>query len=448
MRKRILRRHSLERRLFVWLLVLALVPALGVLALGTWLWEGSLDWVGTLGPWAQVAESGRAVFDAGESAARVDPALAEALARHREELSSSLQLAQRWAFLGERVAAVLPLLALVLAAVVAALALLASRRLSRELARPIEELVGWTERLAREEPLPTRGATETREVREVRVLRNALRKAAEELAAARRRALEAERLRVWGELARRVAHEMKNALTPLGLATYRLRQSIGRSEDAREPLAVIGEEASRLEDLAQRFSELGRPPAGPTSIVDLRELAASLLASDVPLGIEATVTAELEAPLVDGHYDALARALRNLIRNAVEAVAEKPEGVRRIEVAVRSTAGGAVVREGPAARGRRAGQDGRADSGAVAGAGPWVEVVVADSGPGFPPDLEDRIFEPDFTTKSRGTGLGLALVRQAVAAHGGVVSARNRPGGGAEFVVRLPAAAEPALAEK
>ncbi|HEX7243510.1 MAG TPA: ATP-binding protein, partial [Longimicrobiaceae bacterium] len=71
--------------------------------------------------------------------------------------------------------------------------------------------------------------------------------------------------------------------------------------------------------------------------------------------------------------------------------------------------------------------------------GEAVEVRVADSGPGIPAENLERIWEPDFTTKSRGTGLGLALVRQTVQAHGGEVSARNRPEGGAEFRVLLPA---------
>ncbi|HEY8375188.1 MAG TPA: HAMP domain-containing sensor histidine kinase, partial [Nannocystis sp.] len=103
------------------------------------------------------------------------------------------------------------------------------------------------------------------------------------------------------------------------------------------------------------------------------------------------------------------RAFRNLIRNAVEAM-EGSERPRRIDVGIRVTDGKLVV-------------------------------AIGDSGSGLPEGAGDRIFEPDYTTKSRGTGLGLALVRQAVAAHGGEVLARNRPGGGAEFVVRLPAVA-------
>ncbi len=404
-----LRRQGLERRLFGWMLVLALTPALVLVLTGVWLWAGSRDWVGTLGPWDRVAESGRAVFDAAAAVAETDSVLAAALERHREELSASLRLARRWAFLERRVAAMVPGLALGLALVVGGLALVVSRRVARGLARPIGELVDWAGRLGREEPLPAPSPRESREVVEVRALRAAFRRAAGELADARRRALEAERVRVWGEMARRVAHEMKNPLTPLRLAAHRLARSQGQASDWEEPVAVIIEETERLEELAQQFAALGRPPAGPTSPIDVRELVAGLLATDVPPGVVATLDADDELPLVDGHYDALLRAFRNLIRNAVEAMSgsDRP---RRIDVAVRAADGQLVV-------------------------------SIGDAGPGLPEGAGDRIFEPDFTTKSRGTGLGLALVRQAVAAHGGEVVARSRPEGGAEFMVRLPTGA-------
>lgn len=400
------------------MLVLMLVPALGLVGLGTWIWAGSLDWIGTLGPWTRVAESGRAVLDAAAGPAAEDPVLAAALARHREELSESLVLARRWVFIGERFAAVLPAFAIGLAVVLAGIALLASRLLARDLARPIRELVVWAERLAREEALPAPQAAERKEVAEVRVLRAAFRRAADELATARRRALEAERIRVWGELARRVAHEMKNPLTPLRLAAHRLARSSMESPSLDEPVAVIIEETGRLEELARQFAALGRPPDGPTSAVDLRELIASLLETDVPPTVEAVLDAPTGQPLVEGHYEALVRAFRNLIRNAVESM-EGMEGPRVVEVRIHTV-------EGP---------DGR-----------WMEVRIADRGIGLPEGADERIFEPDFTTKTRGTGLGLALVHQAVAAHRGVVRAVNRPEGGAEFVVRIPVAQEPSMA--
>jgi nitrogen fixation/metabolism regulation signal transduction histidine kinase len=401
-----LRRHSLERRLFAWLLALALVPAALLLGAGIGVAGRALDYLGTLGPWSRVADSGRALFDAAAPAASADPNLDEALEAHRRELSESLVQAQRWSFLGGRIATVAPFFMASIGLILAALALLASRRIAREIARPVQDLVDWSDRLARGEALPAPAAAEANEVAEVRRLRSALRAASEQIAEGRARALEAERMRAWGEMARRVAHEMKNPLTPLRLAAHRLRQAGGGATE--DVVAVIEEETARLDELAKSFAVLGRPSAGPPSAVDLEELLRTLLDTDVPDTIERRLDVGPGTSMIRAHYDALFRAFRNLVRNAVEAV--QAAGGGGIAVTVSAMAGGGV------------------------------EVVVADTGKGFPEGAAERLFEPDFTLKAGGTGLGLAVVRQAVAAHGGEVRARRRAGGGAEFVVRLPAA--------
>jgi signal transduction histidine kinase len=112
----------------------------------------------------------------------------------------------------------------------------------------------------------------------------------------------------------------------------------------------------------------------------------------------------VELPRIHGHHDALSRAFANLLLNAADAMAD--------------TGGMVTVKLTAIEAG--------------------VEVRVLDSGPGIPPELLERIWEPDFTTKARGTGLGLALVRRTLQAHGGGVWAHNRPEGGAEFRVVLP----------
>ena len=387
---------------------MTLVPAFGVLLVSAWLWSGTLLWFGTLGPWDQVAESGRALFEAAAPVAGDHPELAAAVARHRETLSASAVLARRWAYVGERLVSQLPLVLIASAIVLGGLALVVSRRLARGLARPIAEVAQWTERLGRDEPIPPPAPAEARDTVEVQALRGAVRQAAAEIAAARDRALVAERVRVWGEMARRVAHEMKNPLTPLRLAVHRLAVD---GEAPEESLAVIREETARLEELARQFSWLGRPPDGVPSPIDLRELLERLLATDVPPGIEATLDAEPGLPEVEAHYEALVRAFRNIVQNAVEAL-HGAAGPRRIAVTLA-----------------------RCDQPAG-----WIEIRFADTGPGLPPELGDRIFEPDCTTKWRGTGLGLAVVRHSVTATGGRIRARNRPDGGAEFVIHLPGA--------
>jgi two-component system, NtrC family, nitrogen regulation sensor histidine kinase NtrY len=410
--QRLLRLDRLERRLFGWLLLLTLVPMFTLLIGGYVLSARSLRWVGTLGPWDSVAESGRALVEAATPLAEGDSALARTLDAHRSELSSSVLLARRWSFLGERIAAALPWAALLLALLLTALALWVGRRLAVQLARPIKELAGWAEQLPAGQALPEPVPGEEHEVREVRALRDAMRIASVRIGEARARALETERVRAWGEMARRVAHEMKNPLTPLRLTAHRLASHPDAGTTLREPLDVIREETARLEELARQFAVLGRPSAGPASDIDVRELLERMLESDVPQHIRVSVHAPAPLPLIRAHYDALQRAFRNLVRNAVDAMDQipAPDGGHELSVA-------------------------------IAASHDEVRVSIADTGCGIAAESVERLFEPDFTLKAGGTGLGLAVVRQAVAAHGGTVSARSRATGGAEFTVTLPRSA-------
>lgn len=433
--RRLLRLERLERRLFGWMLLLALVPLLALLVVGYIVSAQSLAWVGTLGPWDHVAESGRALVEAAEPAAASDAQLARALEEHRVELSSSVLLARRWRYLLERLATALPVIGLLSAVLLIAATLWVGRRLSVQLARPILELGGWAERMARGEPLPAATPPELEEVRELRALREALRAASVQIAEARVRAVEAERVRAWGELARRVAHEMKNPLTPLRLAAHRLAQHPEAGDVLREPIEVIEEETRRLEELARQFAVLGRPSAGPASEIDLRELLEHLLASDVPQHVTTRLHVAAGMPLIRGHYDALQRAFRNLIRNAVEAIAEAGSATAPVPAATAATSSPPTLAgRSPAAA--------AAPEIAVTVTLPsprQIRVTIADTGCGIRPDRIDRLFEPDFTWKAGGTGLGLAVVRQAIAAHGGSVRARPRRIG-AEFTVELPLA--------
>jgi signal transduction histidine kinase len=204
-----------------------------------------------------------------------------------------------------------------------------------------------------------------------------------------------------------VAHELKNPLTPMRFALRTLQRGAPDGPEAREALEVMEAESARLEELARTFAQLGRMPEGPPSDVDLRELLDYLLRTHLPPQVASSLDAPDGLPCVHGHHDALSRAFANLLLNAGEVVSAAGGGGVRVEV-------------------RQAGAE--------------VEVRVLDDGPGIRPEHVERVWEPDFTTKSRGTGLGLALVRQTVQAHGGRVWARNRSGGGAEFGVALPAA--------
>jgi len=274
--------------------------------------------------------------------------------------------------------------------------------LSRQLSRPIDELVGWTQLIRRREALPV--APLTRGAPEFDALRQALRELATTLAAARARELEAERLRAFREVARRVAHEIKNPLTSMRIAVDQLGRVDGRAAGRSETaLQVLAAETDRLDRLAKEFSEFGRLPEGPQSEVDLVELLDELGRTSVPNGVSVQLTAESAHRTVLGHYEPLRRAFANLYRNAAEAM----QGRGAIDVNVTDDASG-------------------------------LAVTIADHGPGIPADLRQRVFEPYFTTKDDGTGLGLALVRVTLEAHRGTIAVTETPGGGATFAIRFP----------
>ncbi len=276
--------------------------------------------------------------------------------------------------------------------------------LSRQLSRPIDELVGWTRLIRRRMPLPAGPAT--RGAPEFEALRQALRELATALDAARERELEAERLRTFREVARRVAHEIKNPLTAMRIAVDQLERTVGQS-DSRTATAVevLEAETQRLNQLAKEFAEFGRLPEGPKSEVDLVDLLMDLGKSAVPSEVDVSVRANGEPCRLLGHYDPLRRAFANLLRNASEAMG----GRGAIEIAVSRDGSG-------------------------------LAVTIADHGAGIPDELRQHVFEPYFTTKQDGTGLGLALVRQTIEAHNGSITVAETPGGGATFSIVLSAA--------
>lgn len=396
--------RSFERKLRRALVLFSVLPSLLLVAGGTYAVSRAMRLGEPVVAWERVAASGTRLIDAAERSG--DPALVAAARTHRTELSDSVMHARRWQFLLERVLLLMPGVALIVGGVLLLLALRASRRMGNRLMRPVADLVGWAGLVARGEALPPVQPHESA-TGEFGVLRTAFRSMAAELEAGRARELEAERQRTWMAMARRVAHELKNPLTPMRLAVSALsRRADERPAYEAEALEVIAAESERLEELARSFAQFGRLPEGPPSEVDLREMMEYLLRTHLPPQVEATLDAPAGLPPVHGHPDALGRAFANLLLNAGDAVPAEGGSVRV----------------------------------ALAADGEWVEVRIADSGPGIPPAHRERIWEADFTTKSKGTGLGLALVRQTVLAHGGEVSAANGLAGGAEFRVRLPAA--------
>jgi nitrogen fixation/metabolism regulation signal transduction histidine kinase len=394
-------RRTFRRRLRLSLVLFSLAPTLLLSALGAYAVYRALAVTDSTQTWDRVAASGGELLRQAEASR--DPALVAAARRHRAELSESVVQARRWEYVVRHALWLIPVAAAVICLALVWFARRAAASLALVLSRPVADLVHWSRRVARGEPLPPVTPEEEAETGEFATLRDAFRSMQAELAASRVRELEAERSRTWVAMARRVAHELKNPLTPMRLAIRTLERSQPRDESELEAREVIMAEAERLEELARAFAQFGRLPEGPASEIDLREMIDYLLRTHLPAEVSPRLRAPIDLPNIRGNHDALSRAFANLLLNAGDAV----QGKGSVQVVMRSVEGG-------------------------------VEVRVLDTGPGIPPENLDRIWEPDFTTKARGTGLGLALVKQTVQAHGGRVAARNRDEGGAEFRVLLP----------
>jgi len=409
-----------RRRIFVWLVVVAAIPA-GIAVGVTLLVPRIALPVGGATAWERAASTWRDV-DSALAGRPLSAAARQAIERHREELSRSLGRAHQSLTLHDAAALLLLVTAIGLTALVAVGTVRLAGHLSRQMSRPIHELIEWTGHLTRGEPLPD--APPAKGAPEFEVLRGAFRRMAADLAVARAREVEAAQLRAFRELARQVAHELKNPLTPLRFAVARLAQNA--RPDETELLEIIDGESARIEQMARDFSTLGRLPEGPPAPVDLGELVESLVRGTVPPAVTASIEREPGLPLVSGHYEPLRRAFHNLILNACDACeAGRMEAQTHGRTAPAAPPGIAITLR------------------AVAnGHEPAVEVVIADTGVGIPAEQLARVFEPYFTTKKHGTGLGLALVRQTIHDHGGSVVVASEPGRGTAFTVKLPLAAE------
>ena len=400
-----LKRLGFRSRLFVILALFAFVPAI-VLTLA---WGATI--VGFLGKidgtaaWEQAASTGAATIAIARRGAK-SAADSAAIAAHEGELARSLTNAERFGFLSRQGIPALLVLGTLLLAILTFLASRAAGHLSRQLSRPLTELVRWTALVRRGEPLP---ASHGRGAPEFEVLRSEMRQMELGLAAGRRAAVEAERLEAFRESARQVAHELKNPLTPIRFAVAQLKRKVG--PELAEVVEVLDSESARLDAMATSFAQFGRLPEGPVSEVDMGELVRAVTRTTVPSHVQCAVDVADALPHVAGQYDALSRALTNILLNAVQATQEDP----RLAVSVclrRATAGTSVV------------------------------VAVRDHGVGITPERLDRIWDPYVTDKTGGTGLGLAIVKQTMVAHSGTVEAESTVGKGTEIRLVLPAAGD------
>jgi two-component system, NtrC family, nitrogen regulation sensor histidine kinase NtrY len=231
-----------------------------------------------------------------------------------------------------------------------------------------------------------------------------------DLTTARDELVRAERVAAWREIAQRIAHEIKNPLTPIQMAIETLQRAHKKSAaqfDALfgESAQTILDEVGRLKRIVHEFSSFARMPAPTLAPVDVSEIVDAALA--LYKGGETALALELprDLPRALADREQLTQVIINLVENARDAVG----GKGHIRVATRAV-------------------DGR------------IELEVADDGPGLSDEARAKLFTPYFTTKPGGTGLGLAIVHRIVSDHGGEIRVGGAPGSGAVFTVALPRA--------
>ena len=229
--------------------------------------------------------------------------------------------------------------------------------------------------------------------------------------------LQAQRDAAWGEVARRLAHEIKNPLTPIQLSAERLRRRLlaGMSEQDAEILErgtrTIVQQVETMQQMVNAFSEYARAPEMHVTRFSLNQLVTEVADLYRPQAPRTRIRLELDPHLegIEADRGRVRQILNNLVTNALEALEGVAQPALEIATALDST-----------------------------DESEYASVTVSDNGPGFQRELLGRVFDPYVTSKPKGTGLGLAIVKKIVEEHGGRIDADNRPEGGARVRVVLP----------
>lgn len=229
--------------------------------------------------------------------------------------------------------------------------------------------------------------------------------------------VQAQRNAAWGEVARRLAHEIKNPLTPIQLCAERLRHKYlhkMKPEDAElldRSTHTIVQQVETLKEMVKAFSDYARMPHLQLSPTDLNNLINEVLDlyRENPSGCKFELELDDSTPQIDADGGRLRQLLHNLIKNAFEAMADQSDQYLGIK---------SKCMEKEACR--------------------FVELRIEDNGPGIPEVMLGQLFDPYVTSKPRGSGLGLAIVKKIIEEHGGIIWAENREEGGARVIIRLP----------
>jgi nitrogen fixation/metabolism regulation signal transduction histidine kinase len=229
--------------------------------------------------------------------------------------------------------------------------------------------------------------------------------------------INAQRAIAWAEVARRLAHEIKNPLTPIQLSAERLEMKLGErlsredAETLKRAIGTIVNQVAALKAMVDDFRDYAKLPAPVLGPLDLNRLVSEVLALYENSSVPVSRSLAPRLPLVWADGAQIRQVIHNLVQNAQDALENERALSAQAVIEVRTEL-----------------------------AGDRVRLAVSDNGAGFPEALMDRIFEPYVTTKPRGTGLGLAIVKKIVDEHHGSVAIENRPSRGASVSVLLPLA--------
>ena len=222
---------------------------------------------------------------------------------------------------------------------------------------------------------------------------------------------DSERQGAWREMAKQVAHEIKNPLTPMRLSLQHLEYSINRGDDnieekVKKTIALLIRQIDSLSTMAEEFSSFAKMPEPILEKIDLKLIlgdAIMLMEKEMGQPISLEITAEAIPILADPHQ--LGRIFNNIFKNAIQAIPDDRVGKVLVNVEMQKK---------------------------------WVKILISDNGKGIPPELSEKIFSPNFSTKNSGMGLGLAITKKIIEQFGGNIHFSSELNVGTVFEINFP----------
>ncbi len=282
------------------------------------------------------------------------------------------------------------------------IAVYAAKSLSRGISGPIRTLSGGMQRVAAGD---LNYSVKVKAKDEIKFLVDSFNKMSADLKTSQQKLVEAERLSAWQDLARKVSHEIKNALTPIQLSLRRLWNRIDKENETEinDFMFTIQDELEALRRISEEFSDFARMPKVNLQKEDLNEIIRSLItfigAEPRSVSFKLNLDQNLSPMMLDRTQ--IRRALHNIIKNAIEA-SESKKGADEIWIETSQL------------------KDGENN----------IKILIKDFGTGMSPEIAERIFDPYYTTKKRGMGLGLSIVKRIIEDHNGEIKISSKLGRG------------------